>query len=109
MNNPQGVDAAMAILRSQAPSEELDYRFVMNCLINYRSPRVKLNHLLNVGALIRVKKGLYVFGKQFSRGPYCLELLANKIYGPSYVSLEWALQFHGLIPERVEVVVSCSC
>jgi len=37
---------------------------------------------------------------------YCLETLANLIYGPSYVSLDYALQIHGLIPERVETVTS---
>ncbi len=34
------------------------------------------------------------------------ELVANHLYGPSYVSLEWALSFYGLIPERVEEVTS---
>ncbi len=28
------------------------------------------------------------------------------MYGPSYISLEYALQYHGLIPERVEAVTS---
>lgn len=28
------------------------------------------------------------------------------LYGPSYVSLEWALSFYGLIPERVHTVTS---
>jgi hypothetical protein len=32
--------------------------------------------------------------------------LANLIYGPSYVSLEWALSYYGMIPERVEEVTS---
>jgi hypothetical protein len=34
--------------------------------------------------------------------------LANKIYGPSYVSFETALAHHGLIPERTETVTSAS-
>lgn len=108
MTDRQGIDPAIAIIRERAPSEELDYGFVMDCLSGYASPRVKLNHLLKIGALIRVKKGIYVLGKAFARTPYCLELLANKIYGPSYVSLEWALQYHQLIPERVDVVTSVS-
>jgi predicted transcriptional regulator of viral defense system len=32
--------------------------------------------------------------------------LANLIYGPSCISLEYALAFHGLIPERVQTVTS---
>lgn len=108
MKKRQGIDLAIAILIQRAPSEELDYGFVMDCLSQYASPRVKLNHLLKIGALIRVKKGLYILGKSFSRGAYSLEVLANKIYGPSYVSLEWALQYHRLIPERVDVITSVS-
>ena len=30
------------------------------------------------------------------------------LYGPSYVSLEWALSFYGMIPERVYTVTSMS-
>lgn len=100
------MDKAMTVLRSRAPSEELDYGFVMNCLGNYRFPRSKLTQLLRSKALIRVKKGLYVFGSPFNRHPYSLETLANLIYGPSYVSLEWALQTYGMIPERVEEITS---
>jgi hypothetical protein len=32
---------------------------------------------------VRVKKGLYVFGPEASRGPYSPATLANQIYGPS--------------------------
>ena len=106
MNRNSGVDPALAVLLKRAESKVLDYGFVMDCLQDYRAPRVKLKHLLDIGALIRVKKGLYVFGKLFARGPHCLEVLANLVYGPSYVSLEWACQYYRLIPERVEVVTS---
>lgn len=100
------MDPAMAILRSRAPSEELDYGFVMDCLKNYAFPRTKLTQLFKERALIRIKKGLYVFGSLFSRHSYSLETLANIMYGPSYVSLEWALQTYGMIPERVEEITS---
>lgn len=100
------MDPAMALLRSRAPSEELDYGFVMDCLRNYAFPRTKLTQLLKERALVRVKKGLYVFGSLFSRNPYSLETLANIMYGPSYISLEWALQIYGMIPERVEEITS---
>ncbi len=32
------------------------------------------------------------------------ESLASLVYGPSYISLEYALGFYGLIPERVESI-----
>ncbi|MBS0621498.1 MAG: hypothetical protein JSR80_00855 [Verrucomicrobia bacterium] len=86
MTRFSGIDPALATLLEQAPSEELDYGFVMACLKSYKNPRVKLSHLLKIRALVRVKKGIYIFGKQFSRKPYSSEVLANMIYGPSYVS-----------------------
>lgn len=100
------MDEALIRLRQQALSNEIDYGFVMDCLKNYASPRAKLSRLLHSGALIRVKKGLYVFGEPYRRGNLSMEMLANMIYGPSYVSLEWALSYYGLIPERVEEVTS---
>jgi hypothetical protein len=35
-----------------------------------------------------------------------LELVANHLYGPSYVSMESALRYYGLIPEKVQTVRS---
>jgi len=101
-----GIDPALAVLLEKAPSQELDYGFVMDCLKMYKNPRVKLNHLLRLQALIRVKKGIYVFGKRFAKEPYCSEVLANMMYGPSYISAEWACQYYRLIPEKVTTVTS---
>lgn len=106
MSTTQGVDTAMAIIQERALTNEIDYQFVMHCLHDYGSPRAKLTRLLKSGALIRIKKGLYLLGPKFKHSPYCLEMLANMIYGPSYVSLERALQIYGLIPEHVEMVTS---
>ena len=78
----------------------------MSCLSVYTRPREKVTDLLRKGVIVRVKKGLYVFGKHHAREPYSREVLANLIYGPSYVSLEYALQHYGLIPEGVEAVTS---
>jgi len=93
-------------LRKKIPREEFDYQFLMSALSGYASPRDKVTTLLRKGVMIRVKKGLYVFGEGYRREPYCRELLANLIYGPSYVSLAYALSYYGMIPERVETVTS---
>ncbi len=102
------MSSAIAIIRKRALSNELTYGFVMDCLKEFAKPRGQLTKLLRSGALIRVKQGLYVFGDLYVRGQICKELLANLIHGPSYVSLEWALGYYGLIPERVEVITSVS-
>jgi predicted transcriptional regulator of viral defense system len=93
-------------LRKRIPSEEFDYTLLSSVLASYSSVRRKINELLRSGVIERVKKGLYVFGQEFAQGPVVKETLANLIYGPSCVSLEYALAFHGLIPERVETVTS---
>jgi hypothetical protein len=98
----------MLQLRSKSQGEEIDYTFVMDCLKDYKSPRAKLTTLLQKGDLIRVKKGLYLFGSDYRKGPYSQEIMANKIYGPSYVSREYALAYYGLIPEYVAEVTSVS-
>ncbi|MCK5795676.1 MAG: hypothetical protein KAI47_00720 [Deltaproteobacteria bacterium] len=90
----------------QIGREEFDYLALMAALSNYAKPRDRVTTLLRRGDIIRVKKGLYVFGEAKQRRPYSRELLANLVYGPSFVSLESALSFWGLIPERVEAVTS---
>jgi hypothetical protein len=96
----------MRDLRRRVGREEFDYQALMAALPEYANPRDKVTALLRGGDIVRVKKGLYVFGDELRRRPYSRELLANLIYGPSFVSLDSALSFHGLIPERVEALTS---
>lgn len=96
----------MNTIREAVGGESFDYNVLMDCLADYRSPRSKVTHLLRSKDLIRVKKGLYIFGPRFRRSLICLEALANQIYGPSYVSREYALAYYGLIPEHVVEVTS---
>lgn len=93
-------------LRDLVPGEEFDYGMLMSVLQSYAKPRNKVTRLLKSGEIIRVKKGLYVFGPRYQRRPICLEALANLIHGPSYVSLESALSYYSMIPERVEWTTS---
>lgn len=93
--------AAAASLES-IPTAEIDYNFLVSHFRDYRYPRNKIGGLLKSGKLIRVKKGLYVKAGQSFSAP----VLANMIYGPSYVSQDYALALYGLIPERVHVVTS---
>lgn len=65
------------------------------------APAKKIQSLEREGDLIRLKRGLYVVNPEISGKPICMPLCANHIYGPSYVSLRWALRWYGLIPEQV--------
>lgn len=93
-------------LRERAGRDELDSLVLRDCLSGYRRPRDKATALLESGALVRLRRGLYVLGERLRRGPLCRELLANLIYGPSCVSLEYALGWYGLLPEAVHAVTS---
>lgn len=93
-------------IRKKIQHEEFDYQTLSHVLADYNAPRDKISSLIEQGVIVRVKKGLYVFGKEWRKRAYSLETLANLIYGPSYISLEYALQYYGLIPERVRLVTS---
>lgn len=98
----------MEELRSKITGEEFDYQALLDGLREYDRPRDKITTLLRQGAIVRVKKGIYVFGERYRRRPFSTEILANMICGPSYISLDYALHYYGLIPERVEAVTSVS-
>ncbi len=93
-------------IRAKIEQDVFDYRALMEALSEYQKPRDKITKLLASGVVLRIKKGLYCFGEVFSKQPICREYVANLIYGPSYVSMDYALSHHGLIPERVETVTS---
>ena len=93
-------------IRKLSLIEEFDYNFLLDILKSYKYPRNKIKKLIESKKIIRVKKGIYVFGEELSLEPYSLETLANMIYGPSYISLEYALSFYGMIPELVKTVTS---
>ncbi|MBI5550424.1 MAG: hypothetical protein HY911_02880 [Desulfobacterales bacterium] len=95
-----------APFQHQFPREEFDYQALLDALKAYARPRDKISDLLRKGVVIRVKKGLYILGENYRRRPYSRELLANLIHGPSYISMDFALQYYGMIPERVEAVTS---
>ncbi len=75
-------------------------------LSNFRSQKDKVSCMVKQGELVRIKRGLYCVSPRITGQLLSNELIANHLYGPSYVSLEKALAYHNLIPERVEVTQS---
>lgn len=65
--------------------------------------RGKIARLLDSGELILLRRGLYA-----SRRDLDPLALAGPIYGPSYVSFETALSWHGMIPEGVVEILSAT-
>ena len=75
-------------------------------LQEYKRPNDKIARWLADGQLVQLRRGLYVLGKDWRAAAVSLPVLANALMGPSYVSLEFALSLHGLIPEAVREVSS---
>lgn len=96
-------------LRSRIDAEEFDYLALLSALKGYARPRDRITALLRQGEIVRVKKGIYVFGEGSRLRPFSPEVLANWLFGPSCVSLDSALWRHGLVPERPEAVTSVTC
>ena len=69
--------------------------------INEKARRLEGDKLV-----IRLKRGLYVASPDESGRILERNLIANHLYGPSYVSFLTALRDYGLIPERVHLVQS---
>lgn len=87
----------------------VDAQTLLGLLTDYKKPREAILRMVKSEELIRLKNGVYLISEKVRSGgatliPY--EQLANFLYGPSYVSMEWALSFYAMIPERVHTVTS---
>lgn len=72
-------------------------------LKDYASPANKLARMAKNGEVFPIVKGLYETDPKVPG-----YLLAASIYGPSYLSFEFALSLHGLIPEAVYLYTSAT-
>lgn len=97
---------SLLALRREINGEIFDYQTLKDFLRGVKYPRSKIGRLLKKGEIVRIKKGLYVFGEAWRKGGISLEVAANLIYGPSCVSFEYALFRYGMIAERATVVTS---
>jgi len=66
----------------------------------------QLNRWRKQGLLLQLRRGLYILAKSERKIEPSRIYLAGQLYQPSYVSLEYALNRYGLIPERVADVTS---
>lgn len=75
-------------------------------LSDYKNPDDYISRMVKKGELIRLKNGFYLISEKIQNSPIPFEQIANLLYGPSYLSLEWALSYYHMIPEGVYVVTS---
>lgn len=64
--------------------------------------RFFLHYLKKQGYIIRLRRGLYQLYNDQLPDLY----IANKLYEPSYISLDFALSYHNVIPETVYEITS---
>ena len=61
---------------------------------------------IRAGEILHIRRGLYCLAPRYLRRPLSVMALAQRLHGPSYISLESALSRHGLIPEAVYSIMS---
>lgn len=84
----------------------LTRHLLLEILREYKRPNDKISELIKNGQLVSLRRGLYVPGPQSDLPMPESYLIANHLRGPSYVSLETALSYWGLIPERTYEISS---
>jgi hypothetical protein len=81
--------------------QPLTRQVMLSLLKDYKRPNDKISELVKSGWLISLKNGLYMAGPKSKILRPESFLIANHLWGPSYVSMESALSYWGMIPERV--------
>ncbi|KFC21517.1 Transcriptional regulator, AbiEi antitoxin, Type IV TA system [Epilithonimonas lactis] len=94
---------SIEVLIRKYSAHPIPHQVLISLLQGYKRPNDKIHSLINEEKLISLKKGLYVWNSDSLPENFSI---ANILYTPSYISVESALSFYGLIPERVFSVSS---
>jgi predicted transcriptional regulator of viral defense system len=70
------------------------------------SINVQISRWEKAGKLVQVKRGIYLLAEPYRKIEIYEPYLASLLKKPSYISLEKAMEFHGLIPESVRKYIS---
>lgn len=73
---------------------------------NKQNMRNQLKRWQSKKLLVRLKRGVYLLNPSDRKINPSRTYIANQLYHPSYISLEYALKFYDLIPERVSDLTS---
>jgi predicted transcriptional regulator of viral defense system len=96
----------LTLLERAAHLPVIDSKTLRSLGSDPRALSVQLSRWVHQGKLVPLRRGMFLLPAALRRNQPPLEYLANLLVLPSYVSLERALSFHGLIPERVPLVQS---
>lgn len=70
--------------------------------------RTMLHRWRKAGKIIPLRRGMYAVADLYRQREINPAWLSNWLYTPSYISLEWALSFYGMIPEKVVTYTAVS-
>jgi len=84
----------------------LRHQNLVSILEGYKRPNDKIRDWVKKEVLISLARGIYVVSEDIVESKPDPRLVANILYGPSYVSLEYALSYYQAIPELVAEVSS---
>jgi len=92
------------------PSRVIEHTTLSQILSNLGYNRIndKIVQLKNKGILTALKSGLYLYNPVYNEALVSKEIIANLLLGPSYISFDYALWYHGLIPESVQTIQSAT-
>ena len=84
----------------------IDTRVLSAGRVDSSSMKVQISRWVKTGKLIQLKRGFYVLAEPYRKIQPSEFHIAGILKTPSYISLEKAFEYHGLIPEAVSVFTS---
>jgi predicted transcriptional regulator of viral defense system len=102
------MDLAVQENLSKIQGGVMDHATLKSVLHNlgYININDKIRKLMNKGILVPLKRGMYLHKPVGRQGNAPKEIISNNLLGPSYISLDYALAYHGLIPEAVHTLTA---
>jgi len=88
----------------------VDYATLKSLLLQngYKYINDKIKYMKQKGLLLSLKRGLYIYKSPYVKNIISKEIVANNLLGPSYISFDYALYYHGIIPEKVVEITSAT-
>ena len=84
----------------------IDTNMLLAGVTDSRALKVQLSRWVKAKKLIQAKRGIYLLAEKYRKISLYEPYLASLLKKPSYISLEKALEYYGLIPEAVPVFTS---
>ena len=101
MQNPEKNKNVVLAIRNSADSV---FRFVDMSMLtgetNYNSLNQKLNYGVRTKKILNPRRGIY------TKQNFSYEEIANRIFNPSYISLEYVLKQNGIIEHAADTITS---